>query len=93
MVSCMGTTRFSCTSLAASSGLPAQTNRCDQGPFADFTKAEAHLQYSDPSWHTSQYVEYPYLISSWLLSWNRATQIQNIQLTSLWGALRRATDA
>ena len=32
MVSCMGTTRFSCTSLAASSGLPAHMTRSDKGP-------------------------------------------------------------
>ena len=44
MVSCMGAIRFSCTSLAASSGLPAQLTGWDQGPSFHHSRSTTVMQ-------------------------------------------------
>jgi hypothetical protein len=71
MVSCMGTTRFSCTSLAASSGLPAHMNWCDKGP----------LQTSQKQKHTCNTAT-PHGVHPICVGYAHFTSI----LTSLWGA-------
>lgn len=76
MVSCMGTTRFSCTSLAASSGLPVHMTRSDKGPLQTSyyvlskSRSTPAIQRTT-QWWTSNYVGYAHFISI---------------LTSLWGA-------